>query len=201
MDRTQPGLPIKKGRCGTMTHDYKRNGTTTLFAALDTLKGRVVGECHSRHRHQEFLKFLRRLDIEFPGQVPLHLVMDNYGTHKHEKVKQWLKRHPRFVPHFVPTSSNWLNLVERWFGHLDNKAIRRGVFRSVADLQESIDAFLAAWNTDPKPFVWTATVESIQEKLNRCRQTLEKIQPGCTSPKSRKRVPTLSSYLLDTTLG
>jgi transposase len=201
LDRTQPALPIKKGRCGTMTHDYKRNGTTTLFAALDTLKGRVVGECHSRHRHREFLKFLRRLDIEFPGQVPLHLVMDNYGTHQHEKVKQWLKRHPRFVPHFVPTSSNWLNLVERWFGHLDNKAIRRGVFRSVADLQESIDAFLAAWNTDPKPFVWTATVESIQEKLNRCRQTLEKIQPGCTSPKSRKRVPTLSSYLLDTTLG
>jgi len=189
LDRTQPALPIKKGRCGTMTHDYKCNGTTTLFAALDTLKGRVVGECHSRHRHREFLKFLRRLDIEFPGQVPLHLVMDNYGTHQHEKVKQWLKRHPRFVPHFVPTSSSWLNLVERWFGHLDNKAIRRGVFRSVADLQESIDAFLAAWNTDPKPFVWTATVESIQEKLNRCRQTLEKIQPGCTSPKSRKRVP------------
>ena len=201
LDRTQPALPIKKGRCGTMTHDYKRNGTTTLFAALDTLKGRVVGECHSRHRHREFLKFLRRLDIEFPGQVPLHLVMDNYGTHKHEKVKQWLKRHPRFVPHFVPTSSSWLNLVERWFGHLDNKAIRRGVFRSVADLQESIDAFLAAWNTDPKPFVWTATVESIQEKLTRCRQTMEKIQPGCTSPKSRKRVPPLSSYLLDITLG
>jgi transposase len=187
LDRTQPGLPIKKGRCGTMTHDYKRNGTTTLFAALDTLKGRVVGECHSRHRHQEFLKFLRRLDREFPGKVPLHVVMDNYGTHKHQKVKDWLKRHPRFVPHFVPTSSSWLNLVERWFGHLDNKAIRRGVFCSVADLQESIDAFLRAWNQDPKPFVWTATVESIQEKLTRCRQTLEKIQPGCTSPKSRKR--------------
>jgi transposase len=182
-------LPIKKGRCGTMTHDYKRNGTTTLLAALDTLKGRVVGECHSRHRYQEFLKFLRRLDLEFPGKVPLHLVMDNYGTHKHEKVRQWLKRHPRFVPHFVPTSSSRLNLVERWFGHLDHKAIRRGVFRSVADLQESIEAFLAAWNADPKPFVWTATVESIQEKLNRCRQTLEKIQPGCTTPKSRKRVP------------
>jgi transposase len=187
LDRTQPGLPIKKGRCGTMTHDYKRNGTTTLFAALDTLKGRVVGECHSRHRHQEFLKFLRRLDEEFPGKVPLHVVMDNYGTHKHEKVREWLKRHPRFVPHFVPTSSSWLNLVERWFGHLDNKAIRRGVFRSVADLQESINAFLVAWNKDPKPFIWTATVESIQEKLTRCRRTLEKIQPGCTSPKSRKR--------------
>jgi transposase len=187
LDRTQPGLPLKKGRCGTMTHDYKRNGTTTLFAALDTIQGRVVGECHQRHRHQEFLKFLRRLDQEFPGKVPLHLVMDNYGTHKHERVREWLKRHPRFVPHFVPTSSSWLNLVERWFGHLDNKAIRRGVFRSVADLQSSIEAFLQAWNQNPKPFVWTATVESIQEKLTRCRQTLEKIQPGCTSPKARKR--------------
>jgi len=187
LDRTQPGLPIKKGRCGTMTHDYKRNGTTTLFAALETLQGKVVGECHKRHRHQEFLKFLRRLDQEFPGDVPLHLVMDNYGTHKHEKVRAWLKRHPRFVPHFVPTSSSWMNLVERWFGHLDNKAIRRGVFLSVADLQASIGAFLDAWNQNPHPFVWTATVESIQEKLTRCRRTLEQIQPGCTSPRSRKR--------------
>ncbi|MGH9567706.1 MAG: IS630 family transposase, partial [Candidatus Angelobacter sp.] len=187
LDRTQPGLPFKKGRCGTMTHDYKRNGTTTLFAALDTLQGKVVGECHQRHRHQEFLKFLRRLDMEFPGKVPLHLVMDNYGTHKHEKVRQWLKRNPRFVPHFVPTSSSWLNLVERWFGHLTQKAIRRGVFLSVADLQASIEAFMLAWNQNPKPFVWTATVESIQEKLNRCRQTLEQIQPGCTKPKTRKR--------------
>ena len=187
LDRTQPGLPIKKGRCGTMTHDYKRHGTTTLFAALETLQGQVVGQCYERHRHQEFLKFLRRLDTEFPGNVPLHLILDNYGTHKHAKVKTWLKRHPRFVAHFVPTSSSWLNLVERWFGHLDNKAIRRGVFRSVADLQAAIEAFLQAWNQNPKPFVWTATVESIQEKLNRCRRTLEQIQPGCTSPKSRKR--------------
>lgn len=187
LDRTQPGLPIKKGRCGTMTHDYKRNGTTTLFAALEILQGKVIGECHERHRHQEFIKFLRRLDAEFPGDIPLHLIMDNYGTHKHAKVQAWMKRHPRFVPHFVPTSSSWLNLVERWFGHLDNKAIRRGVFRSVADLQASIEAFLKAWNQDPKPFVWTATVESIQEKLKRCRRTLEQIQPGCTSPKSRKK--------------
>ena len=187
LDRTQPGLPIKKGRCGTMTHDYKRNGTTTLFAALETLQGKVVGECHQRHRHQEFLKFLRRLDQEFPGEVPLHLVMDNYGTHKHEKVREWLKRHPRFVSHFVPTSSSWLNLVERWFGHLDNKAIRRGVFLSVADLQASIEASSKPGTRIPKPFVWTATVESIQEKLTRCRRTLEQIQPGCTSPKSRKR--------------
>ena len=165
LDRTQPGLPIKKGRCGTMTHDYKRNGTTTLFAALETLQGKVVGECHPRHRHQEFVKFLRRLDTEFPGKVPLHLIIDNYGTHKHEKVREWLKRHPRFVAHFVPTSSSWMNLVERWFGHLDDKAIRRGVFLSVADLESSIGAFLQTWNKDPKPFVWTATVESIMEKL------------------------------------
>jgi transposase/DNA-binding CsgD family transcriptional regulator len=187
LDRTQPGLPIKKGRCGTRTHDYKRNGTTTLFAALEILQGRVIGQCHQRHRHQEFLKFLRTLDQEFPGHVPLHLVMDNYGTHKHEKVRNWLERHSRFVLHFVPTSSSWLNLVERWFGQLDQKAIRRGVFRSVEDLNASIEAFLTAWNKDPKPFVWTATVESITEKLYRCRQTLEKIQPGCTTAKSRKR--------------
>jgi len=187
LDRTQPGLPIKKGRCGTMTHDYKRNGTTTLFAALEILQGRVVGQCYQRHRHQEFLKFLRTLDQAFPGKIPLHLIMDNYGTHQHARVRSWLKRHPRFVLHFVPTSCSWLNLVERWFGELDNKAIRRGVFRSVEDLQASIDAFLSAWNKNPKPFVWTATVESITEKLSRCRQTLEKIQPGCTAPKTRKR--------------
>ena len=187
LDRTRPGLPLKRGKGGTMTHDYKRNGTTTLFAALETLQGKVVGECHERHRHQEFLKFLRRLDAEFPGNVPLHLIMDNYGTHKHAKVNAWLKCHPRFVPHFVPTSSSWMNLVERWFGHLDNKAIRRGIFLSVADLQAAIASFLKAWNEHPKPFVWTATVESIQQKLTRCRQTLEQIKPGCTSPKTRKR--------------
>jgi transposase len=201
LDRTQPGLPIKKGRCGTMTHDYKRNGTTTLFAALETLQGKVVGECHQRRRHQEFLKFLRRLDHEFPGDVPLHLIRDNYGTHKHEKVTAWLNRHPRFVSHFVPTSSRWMNLVERWFGHLDNKAIKRGVFLSVEDLQASIAAFLNAWNASPKPFVWTATVQSIQEKLTRCRRTLEQIQPGCTSPKLRKHRKNLYSYFADTTLA
>jgi transposase len=187
LDRTQPGLPIKKGRCGTMTHDYKRNGTTTLFAALETLQGKVIGQCYQRHRHQEFLKFLRTLDQEFPGKIPLHLIMDNYGTHKHENVRAWLKRHPRFVLHFVPTSSSWLNLVERWFGELDDKAIRRGVFRSVDDLKTSIDQFLKAWNEEPKPYVWTATVESITEKLSRCRQTLEKIQPGCTTPRTKKK--------------
>ncbi len=187
LDRTQPGLPIKKGRCGTLTHDYKRNGTTTLFAALETLQGKVIGQCYQRHRHQEFLQFLRTLDQEFPGDVPLHLIMDNYGTHKHEKVRAWLKRHPRFVLHFVPTSSSWLNLVERWFGELDQKAIRRGVFRSVDDLKTAIHAFLSAWNKDPKPFVWTATVESITNKLSRCRRTLEQIQPGCTTPRTRRK--------------
>lgn len=186
LDRTQPGLPLKKGRCGTMTHDYKRNGTTTLFAALEVLQGRVIGQCYERHRHQEFLRFLRRLDGEFPGKVRLHLVMDNYGTHKHPNVRAWLKRHPRFVCHFVPTSSSWLNLVERWFGQLTNKRIRRGSFASVADLKHAIDQFLAAWNENPKPFVWKATVDSIVAKLSRCRQTLEQIQPGCTLPRSRK---------------
>jgi transposase len=186
LDRTQPGLPIKKGRCGTMTHDYKRNGTTTLFAALETLQGKVIGQLYQRHRHQEFLRFLRTLDSEFPGNVPLHLIVDNYGTHKHPNVRSWLRRHPRFALHFVPTSSSWLNLVERWFGHLDQKAIRRGIFRSVDDLRVAIGAFLTAWNKNPKPFVWTATVDSIMAKLSRCRQTLEKIQPGCTSPRTRK---------------
>ena len=186
LDRTQPGLPLKKGRCGTMTHDYKRNGTTTLFAALEIAQGKVVGQCYARHRHQEFLKFLKRLDQEFPGEVKLHLVMDNYGTHKHPRVQVWLKRHPRFVSHFIPTSSSWLNLVERWFGELTGKRVRRGVFVSVENLIAAIDEYVAAWNQDPKPFVWTATVESIVEKLKRCRQTLEQVKPGCTLPRSRK---------------
>ena len=193
LDRTQPGLPLKKGRCGTLTHDYKRHGTTTLFAALEVLEGRVVGQCFERHRHQEFLRFLRRLDQEFPGPVPLHLVMDNYGTHQHPKVRDWLQRHPRFVSHFVPTSSSWLNLIERWFAELTTKRVRRGSFHSVEDLEKAIAEFLAVWNEHPQPFVWTATVASIKEKLSRCRQTLEQIQPGCTLPRSRKRRKTLSS--------
>lgn len=186
LDRTQPGLPMKKGRCGTRTHDYKRNGTTTLFAALDFLQGRVIGQCYERHRHQEFLKFLRQLDQEFPGDVALHLVMDNYGTHK-PRTQAWLKQHPRFMVHFVPTSSSWLNLVERWFGELTSKCVRRGSFFSVPDLRQAIEEFLQAWNETPKPFVWTATVESIIAKLSRCRQTLEQIQPGCTLPRTRKK--------------
>ena len=187
LNRTQPGLPLKKGRCGTMTHDYKRNGTTTLFAALDVLQGKVIGECRTRHRHQEFLKFLRRIDREFPGNTPLHMVIDNYGTHGTVEVKAWLKKHARFVIHCVPTSCSWLNLIERWFAELTNKRIRRDSFLSVADLTAAIEDFLAAWNASPKPFVWTATVDSILAKLARCRQTLEQIQPGCTAPKTRKR--------------
>jgi transposase len=193
LDRTQPGLPLKKGRCGTMTHDYKRHGTTTLFAALEVLEGRVIGQCFERHRHQEFLRFLSRLDQEFPGPVPLHLVMDNYGTHQHSKVRDWLQRHPRFVCHFVPTSSSWLNLIERWFAELTTKRVRRDSFHSVQDLEKAIAEFLAVWNQHPRPFVWTATVKSIKEKLSRCRQTLEQIQPGCTLPRRRKRRKTLSS--------
>lgn len=199
LDRTQPGLPMKKGRLGTMTHDYKRNGTTCLFAALEVLQGKVVGQCFTRHRHQEFLRFLRRLDAEFPGPILLHLVMDNYGTHKHPKVQAWLKRHPRFVPHFVPTSSSWLNLVERWFGELTSKAVRRGSFASVADLELAIAAFLAAWNENPKPFVWTATLTAIQAKLTRCRQTLEQVKPGCTAPRTRRNRRTIKSPVISRT--
>jgi len=187
LQRTQPGLPLKKGRCGTMTHDYKRHGTTTLFAALDVLAGKVIGGCYKRHRHQEFLRFLRRIQREFPGNAPLHLVMDNYGTHGTAEVKDWLRRHSRFQVHYIPTSSRWLNLIERWFGELTSKRIRRDSFLSVEDLIAAIDEFLAAWNENPRPFVWTATVESIVAKLARCRQTLEQIQPGCTAPKTRKR--------------
>ena len=187
LDRTQPGLPLKKGRCGTMTHDYKRNGTTTLFAALSLLDGKVIGQCHARHRHQEFLKFLRRLDREFPGERQLHLVLDNYGTHKTPEVQAWLKRHRRFVPHFIPTSSSWLNLVERWFGELTEKAVRRGAFGSVPDLVQAIEAFLAAWNADPQPFVWTAKLEEILQKIDRARAKLESIQPGCTQPRRRQK--------------
>jgi transposase len=186
LDRTQPGLPLKPGRCGTFTHDYKRNGTTTLFAALQLVEGRVIGECYPRHRHQEFLKFLRRLDREFPEDKMLHLILDNYGTHGHEDVRRWLAKHPRFVLHFIPTSSSWLNLVERWFGELSEKAVRRGVFRSVSDLQQAIAEFMSAWNTNPKPFVWTASVEAILEKIAKCRRRLEQIHPGSTKPCGQK---------------
>lgn len=173
LNRTQPGLPMKKGRCGTLTHDYKRNGTTTLFAALNVLDGTVIGECMARHRHQEFLKFLRHVDRQFPSDQDLHLIVDNYGTHKHEAVKRWLARHGRFHLHFTPTSSSWLNLVERWFRDLTDKRIRRGSFFSVDELTRAINEYLAANNRQPKPFVWTASVEQILAKVNHCKSILE----------------------------
>jgi transposase len=169
LDRTQPGLPLKPGRCQTMTHDYKRNGTTTLFAALNVLEGTVVGQCLPRHRHQEFLRFLRRLDREFPKHLDLHLILDNYGTHSHPNVKTWLAGNPRFHLHFTPTSSSWLNLVECWFSALTTKRIRRGSFLSVPALIAAIREYISVNNRDPKPFLWTASVQDILEKLSRCR--------------------------------
>jgi len=180
LDRTQPGLPMKKGRAGTMTHDYKRNGTTSLFAAFETMQGRVVGQCFQRHRNQEFIRFLRTLDHEFRGDVPLHLILDNYATHKHAKRKGVAEASSALRPAFHPHQLQLLNLVERWLRELTDKAVRWGVFASVPDLKAAIDAFLSAWNDDPKPFVWTATVESIMEKVSKCRQTLEAIAPGST---------------------
>ena len=173
LDRTQPSLPRKPGRAGTMTHDYKRNGTTTLFAALDVLTGKVIGQCLPRHRNGEFLRFLRTIDRQVPRGLAVHLILDNYGTHNHPNVKAWLAEHPRFHLHFTPTSSSWLNLVERWLRELTDKAIRRGVFRSVPDLIAAIEEYLRVHNEDPKPFVWTATAESILEKVRRGRVTLE----------------------------
>ena len=173
LDRTQPGLPLKKGRAGTMTHDYKRNGTTSLFAALNVLDGTVIAECMPRQRHQEFLRFLRRLDREIPRHFALHLVLDNYGTHKHPEVQRWLKDHLRFHFHFIPTSSSWLNLVERWFRELTDKAIRRGAFPSVKDLERTIYDYVDHNNQDPQPFAWTASVDEIIEKVNRGKAKLE----------------------------
>jgi transposase len=173
LDRTQPGLPIKKGRAGTMTHDYKRNGTTTLFAALNVLDGKVMGECMPRHRHQEFLRFMRRVERETPKELELHVILDNYGTHKHATVQRWLERNPRVHFHFIPTSSSWLNLVERWFREITDKAIRRGVFHSVQALRVAIDIYIGSHNTDPKPFVWTAKAEDIVAKVNRGKAKLE----------------------------
>lgn len=175
LDRTQPGLPMKKGRAGTMTHDYKRHGTTTLFAALDVATGKVIGACMSRHRHQEFLRFLSTIDRNTPKSLGLHLVVDNYATHKHAKVKAWLKRHPRFHLHFTPTSASWINLVERFFGLITEDAIRRGVFRSVTDLKAAIESYLEHHNANPKPFIWTAPAAHILEKVAKGRQTLESV--------------------------
>jgi transposase len=169
LDRTQPGLPMKKGRCGTMTHDYVRHGTTTLFAALNVLEGTVIGGCFDRHRHEEFLQFLRQIDRETPPQLALHLIVDNYGTHKHEHVQRWLARHRRFHLHFTPTSSSWLNLVERWFAEITRKRIRRGSFHSVTDLVTVIKEYIKLNNQNPKPFVWTKRADEILEKVNHCK--------------------------------
>jgi transposase len=175
LDRTQPSLPMKWGRAGTMTHDYQRHGTTSLFAALNVLEGTVIGQCLARHRHQEFLTFLRRLDRAYPSGLELHLIVDNYRTHSHPVVRAWLAKHPRFVLHFTPTSSSWLNLIERWFRELTEKRLRRGVFRSVPDLIAAIDEFLAVYNEEPRPFVWTASADAIIAKVSRCRAILETV--------------------------
>lgn len=175
LDRTQPGLPIKKGRCGTMTHDYKRNGTTTLFAALSMLDGKVISACMDRHRHQEWIKFLKQIDAQTPAELGLHLIVDNYATHKHPKVLTWLKRHPRFHMHFIPTSSSWLNMVERWFREITDKRIRRGVFHSVPQLIDAIECYIEQHNRDPKPFIWTAKTEKILAKVKRARAVLDKM--------------------------
>ena len=175
LDRTQASLPMVPGRAGTMTHDYKRNGTTTLFAALDVLTGKVIGQCLPRHRHTEFIKFLNTIDREVPDGLAVHLILDNYGTHKHAEVDRWLKRHKRFHLHFTPTSSSWLNQVERWFRDLTDKNLRRGIFGSVPDLIASIEEYLNAHNADPKPYVWTATAESILAKVQRARTKLQQV--------------------------
>jgi transposase len=174
LDRTQPGLPMKKGRCGTMTHDYKRNGTTTLFAALNTLDGTVISTCMPRHRHQEWLKFLKLIDKETPKDKDLHLIVDNYATHKAPAVKDWLVKHPRFHIHFTPTSASWLNMVERFFRDLTTKRLRRGVFRSVPDLIAAIEEHREHHNANPKPYIWTKSANDILEKVKRARQILHK---------------------------
>ena len=175
LDRTQPGLPMKPGRAGTMTHDYKRNGTTTLFAALNVLDGTIIGRNMKRHRHQEFIRFLNEVDAQVPKQKSIHAVVDNYATHKHPKVRQWLAQHPRWTFHFTPTSASWLNAVEGFFAKLTNRRLKRGVFRSVDDLKEAINNFIAQINAEPKPFVWTARPNRILAAVKRGKQTLESL--------------------------
>jgi len=176
LDRTQPGLPLKKGRCQTMTHDYKRNGTTSLFAAMNTADGSVIGTCMTKHRHQEWLRFLNLVRRSTPKGKEIHLICDNYATHKHDKVKAWQKRHPRFHFHFTPTSASWLNMVERFFRDLTERSLRRGVFRSIAELTATIEAHIAVHNIHPKPFVWTASASDILEKVKRGRSHLNKME-------------------------
>src|SRR5688572_11817952 len=173
LDRTQPGLPIKKGRAGTMTHDYKRHGTTTLFAALDVLDGTVIGRNMARHRHQEFIRFLNAIEAAVPDGKHVHAILDNYAAHKHPKVRRWLDRHPRWTFHFVPTSCSWLNAVEGFFAKLSKRRLKRGVFRSIVDLQAAINRFVSEHNTEPKPFTWTADPDTIIAVVRRGHQTLD----------------------------
>jgi transposase len=175
LDRTQPGLPLKKGRAGTMTHDYKRHGTTTLFAALNVLDGTVIGRNMQRHRHQEFIRFLNAVEAEVPKAKAIHVILDNYAAHKHPKVRQWLARHERFTFHFTPTSCSWLNAVEGFFATLTKRRLKRGVFRSIFDLQVSINRYLKEHNTQPKPFVWTADPDKIIAAVRRGHQVLDSI--------------------------
>ena len=175
LDRTQPGLPMKPGRCGTMTHDYKRHGTTTLFAALSLLDGKVIGDCMPRHRHQEFIRFLKRIDTETRTDLELHLIVDNYGTHKHPRVRSWLKRHPRFHLHFIPTSSSWLNLVERWFRDLTQQRIRRGSFHAVKEQVIAIEDYIENHNQKPQVFVWSAPVDRILSRIAKCKEALDAV--------------------------
>src|SRR6202795_1097581 len=175
LDRTQPGLPMKKGRAGTMTHDYKRNGTTTLFAALDVLEGKVIGRCMQRHRHQEFIRFLNTLEATVPAGKNVHLILDNYKTHTHPRVRAWLARHKRFTFHFTPTSCSWLNAVEGYFAKLSKRRLKRGIFPPVVDLQAPINRFVAETNAEPKPFVWTADPDKIIAAVKRGHQVLDSI--------------------------
>ena len=169
-------MPLRRGRHSTVTHDYKRNGTTTLFAAIELTEGRLIGSCMPKHRHQEWIKFLKHIDAETPAELDLHLIVDNYATHKHPKVQSWLKRHRRFHVHFIPTSSSWLNLVERWFREITDKRIRRGTFRNVEQLKQAIMAYIERHNQSPKPLVWTAQADEILAKVRRARKTLDKSQ-------------------------
>jgi transposase len=175
LDRTQPGLPLKRGRCGTMTHDYKRHGTTTLFAALDVLEGKIIGRCMQRHRHQEFIRFLNAVEADVPAGKIVHVILDNYATHKHPKVRAWLGRHPRFVFHYTPTSASWLNAVEGFFAKLSRRRLKRGVFRSIVELQTAINRFLRETNHHPRPFVWTADPNKIIAAVKRGYQALDSI--------------------------
>ena len=173
LERTQPELPLRPGIPARQTHDYKRNGTTTLFAALNVLDGKVIGDCMTRHRHQEFIRFLKKIDAQTPADRELHLIVDNYATHKHPRVKNWFKRHPRFHLHFTPTSSSWLNMVERWFREITDKRIRRGSFSSVPELIAAINEYLENHNQNPKVFIWSASVEKILAKITKCKEVLD----------------------------